>query len=53
MRVTEPKDHKVCPVCNLPYAFVRCRVTMADRTNMCLLCAVELEKQHELTKTDT
>lgn len=41
-----PRDHKFCSVCNLPYGFIRCRVTLHEKSgtrNICLICGSEEE----------
>lgn len=43
----QPLDHKQCSVCQLPYGFIRCRVTLRSAggtRNVCLKCAVIEEK---------
>ncbi len=47
----QPEDHILCPQCNLPYGFVRCRITLSSpKRNLCLKCAVEEEARALLGK---
>lgn len=39
----QPEDHIKCPACGNYYGFIRCRVTLQDRRNLCLLCASDEE----------
>lgn len=35
----EPLEHKVCPMCNRPYSFIRARVTLQNpKREICLEC---------------
>lgn len=46
-RDVQPLDHKQCSVCDKPYGFVRCRVTLntsSGKRNVCLACAVAEER---------
>lgn len=44
-----PEDWVICPECNLPYGFIKCRITLRNPTrNMCLKCAVQKEKDGTL-----
>lgn len=40
----QPEDHIRCPKCQSFYGFVKCRITLSDRRNLCLSCAVQEEK---------
>lgn len=37
------KQDNLCPTCNLPWSFVRCKVTKQGFTE-CLACAIHREK---------
>lgn len=40
----EPLEHKVCPVCNRPYSFIRARVTLQDpKREICISCGKDEE----------
>lgn len=42
--MTQPKEQTICPQCERPYTFTRCRVTDSKGDSHCLSCGVEMEK---------
>lgn len=45
-----PEDWVRCPVCLLTYGFIRCRVTLSDKRDICLICLGEENEQKRLHK---
>lgn len=48
--VKAPRDHTYCSKCELPYSFIKCRITFSSpHRNICLKCAVQ-EEYHGTVK---
>lgn len=45
MKDENPREWTFCPVCNLKYLFVNCRITLSTGENLCLTCAVARTKE--------
>lgn len=40
----QPADWVTCPKCNQPYTFMSCRITLPDKSSICLHCAVQEQR---------